>query len=36
MYINLKCGDYSYAELPKEYLKILGVTGTLESLHEES
>lgn len=34
--INLKCGYYSYADAPKKYLKILGVTGTLETLHEDS
>ncbi len=32
--INIKCGHLSYAETPKEYyIKILGVTGTLQSLN---
>ena len=36
--INIYCGYYSYAEVPKKenYNAVLGVTGTLESLHEES
>jgi len=32
----LGCGFYSYAEAPKKYNHILGVTGTLRSLHPES
>ena len=30
--IRLKCGHYSYAEMPKEFSFIMGVTGTLETL----
>ncbi|KAL4473750.1 hypothetical protein ABPG74_022614 [Tetrahymena malaccensis] len=33
--INLNCGHFSYRELPKLYSKILGVTGTLETLNQE-
>ena len=35
--IPIKCGYLSYAETPKEkyYQRILGVTGTLRSLHEQ-
>ncbi len=29
--INLTCGYFSYAEIPKKYLKRIGVTGTLET-----
>ena len=36
MGINISCGYYSYAEAPKEYLKRLGVTGTLETLHSKN
>jgi hypothetical protein len=28
--------NFSYAEAPNCYKKIMGVTGTLESLHQES
>ena len=28
--LTLQCGYYSYAEAPKKYKKIMGVTGTLE------
>lgn len=34
--INLSCGFYSYASAPFEYKLILGVTGTLETMHPES
>ena len=30
--IYLKCGTFSYAEIPKEFHTILGVTGTLKTL----
>lgn len=35
MGINIYCGYYSYADVPKpeNYITVLGVTGTLESLH---
>eukprot|EP00049_Salpingoeca_infusionum_P010428 m.179041 g.179041 ORF g.179041 m.179041 type:complete len:2555 (-) comp14640_c4_seq6:98-7762(-) len=33
--INIRCGSYSYAEIPKHYASILGVTGTLRSLCQE-
>jgi hypothetical protein len=37
MNINIKCGFLSYAESPKPkyYSRILGVTGTLASLHPQ-
>ena len=37
LYIPIKCGYLSFAETPKEkyYDKIMGVTGTLKSLHEQ-
>jgi len=28
----IRSGQFSYAEIPKEYVVVLGVTGTLESL----
>jgi hypothetical protein len=28
--INIPCGKFSYAEVPKLYVNILGVTGTLK------
>ncbi len=34
--IRLTCGHFSYAQSPNNYLKILGVTGTLIYLKEES
>ncbi|WP_264375350.1 MULTISPECIES: hypothetical protein [unclassified Wolbachia] len=33
-YLNIDCGKVSYAELPKEYPLILGVSGTLTTLDE--
>ena len=37
LFIPIKCGYLSYAETPKEkyYERILGVTGTLRSLHDQ-
>ena len=32
MGLQIRCGDFSYAEIPKIYVGILGVTGTLKSL----
>eukprot|EP01038_Epipyxis_sp_PR26KG_P010639 gene10639-14288_t len=32
--INLNCGHFSYAELPKEYTHIIGVSGTVEVLNK--
>ena len=32
--IRVKCGDFSYAEIPKEFVCIMGVTGTLEALSD--
>jgi hypothetical protein len=32
--INMVCGRFSYAELPRAYKRIMGVTGTLASLGE--
>jgi hypothetical protein len=34
MGLHIKCGNFSYAEIPRYYHQILGVTGTLESLGE--
>jgi hypothetical protein len=28
--IGINCGEFSFAEIPKNYTMILGVTGTLE------
>jgi hypothetical protein len=28
----VNCGEFSYAEVPKKYLRIVGVTGTLKTL----
>lgn len=33
VYINLVCGDFSYAEIAKSFDYIVGVTGTLKSLN---
>jgi hypothetical protein len=33
MNIEIKCGFLSYAKTPDCYCKILGVTGTLSSIH---
>ena len=30
--ITLRCGSFSYAEIPKEYLHVMGVTGTFTTL----
>ena len=30
--LSIRCGSFSYAEIPKPYSQILGVTGTLDSL----
>ena len=32
MGLHVKCGNFSYAEIPRYYDQILGVNGTLESL----
>ncbi|CAF3762063.1 unnamed protein product, partial [Rotaria sp. Silwood1] len=32
--ITIKCGGYSYAEIPLQFQYIIGVTGTLETLSE--
>eukprot|EP00746_Dinoflagellata_sp_MGD_P073423 gnl/MRDRNA2_/MRDRNA2_297945_c0_seq1.p1 gnl/MRDRNA2_/MRDRNA2_297945_c0~~gnl/MRDRNA2_/MRDRNA2_297945_c0_seq1.p1 ORF type:complete len:261 (-),score=41.88 gnl/MRDRNA2_/MRDRNA2_297945_c0_seq1:27-755(-) len=32
MGINIRCGSFSYAEIPHAYDRVLGVTGTLSSL----
>ena len=32
--ITIKCGSFSYAEIPSKFAYILGVTGTLKSLSE--
>jgi len=32
--IELYCGNFSYAEIPHKFLRVLGVTGTLVSLSE--
>jgi len=32
--ILLSCGSFSYAEIPQQFKRVLGVTGTLESLSE--
>lgn len=31
-YIQIKCGDFSYAEIPHKFDYIMGVTGTLKTL----
>ena len=28
----IRCGNFSFAEIPRDYARILGVTGTLTSL----
>jgi hypothetical protein len=30
--LQIPCGNFSFAEIPKQYAQILGVTGTLDSL----
>ena len=32
LYIQIKCGDFSYAEIPHQFDYIMGVTGTLKTL----
>ena len=32
VFIQIKCGDFSYAEIPHQFDYIMGVTGTLRSL----
>jgi hypothetical protein len=32
--VQVKCGYYSYAEIPKDFAMILGVTGTLKTLSD--
>lgn len=32
---QIKCGNFSYVETPKNYDKIFGVTGTLKNIHED-
>ncbi|CAF0938955.1 unnamed protein product [Adineta steineri] len=32
--INIKCGSFSYAEIPLEFTYIMGVTGTLKTLSD--
>jgi hypothetical protein len=34
-FLKFNCGEYSYAEIPKSFVYILGVTGTLEALIPE-
>jgi hypothetical protein len=34
IYLRIKCGDYSYAEIVKDFSYIMGVTGTLECCGE--
>ena len=29
---GIRCGSYSYSEIPKKFNKIMGVTGTLKNL----
>ena len=33
--LKLNCGYYSFAEIPKSYNRIIGVTGTLKDLNKE-
>ena len=33
--IRLKCGHFSYAEIPKLYDSILGLAGTIEQMHPQ-
>ena len=30
--ITLRCGSFSYAEIPRDYLHVMGVTGTFTTL----
>ena len=32
IFIQIKCGTFSYAQIPEKFNYIMGVTGTLESL----
>lgn len=32
LYLSIDCGSFSYAEMPKQYQCVMGVTGTLETL----
>ena len=32
--INIKCGTFSYSEIPKKFDLILGLSGTLETLYQ--
>ena len=32
---NLKCGKFSYAEIPKIYSLMIGVSGTVKVMAEE-
>ena len=34
--INIRCGSFSFAELPNKFASILGVTGTLEDLNKKA
>lgn len=34
IYIRIRCGGFSYAEIPNNFSYIMGVTGTLKSLSE--
>lgn len=34
LYMTIQCGRFSYAEIPKLYHSIMGVTGTLSTLSE--
>ena len=36
MGISLNCGYFSYAEVPYKFALKLGVTGTLETLHDKN
>ncbi|CAF1341009.1 unnamed protein product [Rotaria sp. Silwood1] len=34
IYVRIKCGSFSYAEIPLEFQYIMGVTGTLKTLSD--
>jgi hypothetical protein len=33
-YIRIRCGNFSYADIPHSFNYIMGVTGTLKSLSD--
>lgn len=35
IYLGLRCGNFSYAEIVKDFRYIMGVTGTLKTLSED-